>query len=83
MAASAQLLLSALSKHADPVLSVTDPLTGIDTLYGTDNTTTSSSELPLTSEPAFADYAPLTSEPPLSDELPLTSEPTPSGLAAG
>ncbi|MER5945019.1 hypothetical protein ACN2WE_14720 [Streptomyces sp. cg28] len=82
MAASAQLLLSALSKQADPVLSVTDPLTGIDTLSGTD-TTTSSFEAPLTSEPAFADYAPLTSEPPLSDELPLTSEPTPSGLAAG
>ncbi|MEU6841370.1 hypothetical protein ABZ930_05770 [Streptomyces sp. NPDC046716] len=83
MAASAQLLLSALSKQADPVLSVTDPLTGNDPLSDSDTTTTSSWELPLTSEPPFADYAPLTSEPPLSDELPLTSEPTPSGLAAG
>lgn len=70
MAASAHLLLSALSKQADTVL------TGADT-------TTSSSEPPLTSEPPFADYAPLTSEPPMADEAPLTSEPTPSGLAAG
>ncbi|MBO1334026.1 hypothetical protein [Streptomyces sp. VRA16 Mangrove soil] len=70
MAASAQLLLSALSKPVDLVDLV-------------DTTTTSSSESPLTSEPPFADYAPLTSEPPLADELPLTSEPTPSGLAAG
>ncbi|MFJ4717125.1 hypothetical protein [Streptomyces sp. NPDC088785] len=83
MAASAQLLLSALSKHADPALSAPDTPAGLDTLYGTDNTTTSSFEAPLTSEPPFADYAPLTSEPPLHDELPLTSEPTPSGLAAG
>ncbi|MCQ4211079.1 MULTISPECIES: hypothetical protein [Streptomyces] len=70
MAASAHLLLSALSKHADTVT------TGADT-------TTYSYEPPLTSEPPFADYAPLTSEPPMADEAPLTSEPTPSGLAAG
>ncbi|MEV3855326.1 hypothetical protein AB0J38_13480 [Streptomyces sp. NPDC050095] len=76
MAASAQLLLSALSKQAEPV----NPVTPF--AYDAD-TTTSSSEAPLTSEPPFADYAPLTSEPPMYDEAPLTSEPTPSGLAAG
>ncbi|MFJ9035768.1 hypothetical protein ACIRF8_04155 [Streptomyces sp. NPDC102406] len=70
MAASAHLLLSALSKQADTAT------TGADT-------TTFSAEPPLTSEPCFADYAPLTSEPPLTDAAPLTSEPTPSGLAAG
>ncbi|MFI7007091.1 hypothetical protein [Streptomyces sp. NPDC050145] len=74
MAASAHLLLSALSKQAH--LSMPDAMPGTDT-------TTCSSEAPLTSEPPFADYAPLTSEPPLADLAPLTSEPTPSGLAAG
>lgn len=76
MAASAHLLLSALSKQADPV-------TSLDTLDDDPFSTTSSYEAPLTSEPPFADYAPLTSEPPLADEAPLTSEPTTSGLAAG
>lgn len=47
MAASAQLLLSALSKQAD--LSMIDDA---------DVTSTCSFEAPLTSEPAFADYAP-------------------------
>nr|WP_202539013.1 hypothetical protein [Streptomyces sp. SID8379] len=85
VAASAQLLLSALSKPADIALTGPDlGMIGPDlTMTGADSTTSSSSESPLTSEPPFADYAPLTSEPPLSDELPLTSEPTPSGLAAG
>ncbi|WP_425833667.1 hypothetical protein [Streptomyces fractus] len=72
MAASAQLLLSALSKQAD-----------LSMLDDADVTSTCSFEAPLTSEPAFADYAPLTSEPPMNDEAPLTSEPTPNGLAAG
>lgn len=44
---------------------------------------TSSMELPLTSEPPLADVAPLTSEPPLADGTPLTSEPTAYGTAAG
>ncbi|MEU6395060.1 hypothetical protein [Streptomyces sp. NPDC046939] len=77
MAASAHLLLSALSKQADAPMIGAGPTT-----YSAD-TTTRSAEPPLTSEPPFADYAPLTSEPPLTDAAPLTSEPTPSGLAAG
>ncbi|WP_329117366.1 hypothetical protein [Streptomyces sp. NBC_01465] len=73
MAASAQLLLSALSKQApEPVIEE----------YA-DISTTSAMELPLTSEPSFSDAAPLTSEPPLADVTPLTSEPTAYGTAAG
>ncbi|WP_338696543.1 hypothetical protein V2W30_13880 [Streptomyces sp. Q6] len=79
MAASAHLLLSALSKQAEPLY----PGDLLDPLEPGADTTTYSYEAPLTSEPAFADYAPLTSEPPMADEAPLTSEPTPSGLAAG
>nr|WP_203644370.1 hypothetical protein [Streptomyces sp. SID14478] len=73
-------MLSALSKQADPV--TLEPLP-LDAVPFDSDTTTSSFEAPLTSEPPFADYAPLTSEPPMTDEAPLTSEPTPSGLAAG
>ncbi|MFE5241999.1 MULTISPECIES: hypothetical protein [unclassified Streptomyces] len=84
MPASAQLLLSALSKQ---VPSPTGPGPRARETY----TTTAPpmiSELPLadvshlTGEPAFADDAssltiepPLTSEPPLADATPLTSEP--------
>ncbi|WP_228975082.1 hypothetical protein [Streptomyces sp. DH12] len=68
MAASAQLLLTALSKQVPgpsprPVFC---PFSG-----------------PLTSEPPLADAAPLTSEPPIYDATPLTSEPTARGTAGG
>ncbi|MET7761615.1 hypothetical protein [Streptomyces sp. NPDC005336] len=88
MAASAQLLLSALSKpvpeassEPDPFAGVSDPdcgLCGLDG-FGSGGTT----EAPLTSEPPLADNVPLTSEPPLATELPLTSEPTAAGTGAG
>ncbi|WKX70344.1 hypothetical protein [Streptomyces sp. XD-27] len=89
MAASAQLLLSALSKPALPLddsvdrapdlfAGVSDPDSGLD---GADSA--GAVEPPLTSEPPLADAAPLTSEPPLATELPLTSEPTAVGLGAG
>ncbi|GGQ20674.1 hypothetical protein [Streptomyces roseolilacinus] len=68
MAASAQLLLSALSKRVPGQSSgpAPAPFSG-----------------PLTSEPPLADAAPLTSEPPLADAAPLTSEPTARGTAGG
>ncbi|MGW6770718.1 hypothetical protein ACWGBX_09905 [Streptomyces sp. NPDC055037] len=71
MAASAQLLLSALSKQAEPA-----PLTSEPPLGGV-------GAGPLTSEPPLADAAPLTSEPPLAGVAPLTSEPTAPGTAGG
>ncbi|MEU5026387.1 hypothetical protein [Streptomyces milbemycinicus] len=79
MAASAQLLLSALSKpvpEPDPYAGVSHPdVEGFGSgLHA---------ETPLTSEPAPADIAPLTSEPPLAAELPLTSEPTTAAFGAG
>lgn len=98
MPASAQLLLSALSKQV-PALTGPDPLAG-----GTAPITTAPpmiSELPLadvsrlagvarfadaaplTSEPPLADATPLTSEPPLAATAPLTSEPTAPGTAGG
>ncbi|MFE3823942.1 hypothetical protein [Streptomyces sp. NPDC059092] len=71
MAASAQLLLSALSKQTEPApLTSEPPLAAV--FAG-----------PLTSEPPLADAAPLTSEPPLADTAPLTSEPTAPGTAGG
>jgi hypothetical protein len=89
VAASAQLLLTALSKPAGPV----DPLDheppgnplDLDGLSdpdsGLDGASSSEwAEPPLTSEPPLADTAPLTSEPPLAAELPLTSEPTATGM---
>ncbi|KIZ18895.1 hypothetical protein [Streptomyces natalensis] len=82
MAASAQLLLDALS--AKPGDAPTEPdlfdgVTGPDSgLEGSG--TLSFAEPPLTSEPPLADAAPLTSEVPISAELPLTSEPTATGL---
>lgn len=74
VAASAQLLPPALSKRVPELMP--DPLMDPDS-------STSSMELPLTSEPPLADVAPLTSEPPLADATPLTSEPTAYGTAAG
>lgn len=83
MAASAQLLLDALSKRSElrdlPDISlVSDPDSG---LLG--SCSCGCIEAPLTSEPPLADAAPLTSEPPLADAAPLTSEPTATGTAAG
>ncbi|WP_149181406.1 hypothetical protein [Streptomyces sp. TRM49041] len=68
MAASAQLLLSALSKQVPGQIHGHAPAM----ISG-----------PLTSEPPLADAAPLTSEPPLTDATPLTSEPTARGMAGG
>ena len=83
MAASAQLLLDALSKRSElrdlPDISMmSDPGSG---LLG--SCSCGCVEPPLTSEPPLADAAPLTSEPPLADAAPLTSEPTATGTAAG
>ncbi|MFJ8859781.1 hypothetical protein ACIRD8_15245 [Streptomyces sp. NPDC102451] len=84
MPASAQLLLSALSKQVPSPMDP-DPLA-----HDTSPTFTAPpmiSELPLadvshlTGEPAFADSAPLTSEPPLADATPLTSEPPLAAVA--
>ncbi|TSB23139.1 hypothetical protein [Streptomyces benahoarensis] len=81
MAASAQLLLDALSSEpgdgpVEPDLF--DGLSGPDCLDGSGSG--SFIEPPLTSEPPLADAAPLISEVPISAELPLTSEPTAAGL---
>ncbi|WP_030563589.1 hypothetical protein [Streptomyces aureocirculatus] len=72
MPASANLLLSALSKQ------VSHPDSGFE-----GSCSCGCLELPLTSEPPLADAAPLTSEPSLMDAAPLTSEPTSMGTAAG
>ncbi|MFE9681704.1 hypothetical protein [Streptomyces sp. NPDC006285] len=79
MAASAQLLLSALSKRPADVPA--DP--GLHPLHCLFSAEGSCAETPLTSEPPLPDAAPLTSEPPLADAAPLTSEPTSTGAAAG
>jgi len=75
MAASAHLLLSALSKQADVVLPAPALPLPDEFAFG--------AELPLTSEPPLADAEPLTSEPALIDVAPLTSEPSSTGTAAG
>ncbi|MCX4908648.1 hypothetical protein [Streptomyces sp. NBC_00878] len=77
MAASAQLLLSALSKRPADLPADPDPHFCVFSAEG------SCAETPLTSEPPLPDAAPLTSEPPLADAAPLTSEPTSMGAAAG
>ncbi|BCL30622.1 hypothetical protein ACFFS2_21955 [Streptomyces aurantiacus] len=93
MAASAQLLLSALSKRpadvpATPALyldphSESESDAGLHPQYCVFSAESSCAETPLTSEPPLPDAAPLTSEPPLADAAPLTSEPTSTGAAAG
>ncbi|MGG7573743.1 hypothetical protein [Streptomyces sirii] len=82
MAASAQLLLDALSSkpggatvESDLFDGVSNPDSGLD-----GSGSFSFVEPPLTSEPPLADAAPLTSEVPIAAELPLTSEPTANGL---
>ncbi|GAA1014003.1 hypothetical protein STXM2123_5365 [Streptomyces sp. F-3] len=77
MAASAHLLLSALSPHtAEPPAG--DPLPA-DGDFGSCPFSAESTcaETPLTSEPPLPDAAPLTSEPPLAEAAPLTSQSTP------
>ncbi|GGV80246.1 MULTISPECIES: hypothetical protein [Streptomyces] len=66
MAASAQLLLSALS-GPEAFAGYESPLGGAESACA---------EAPLTSEPPLPDTAPLTSEPPLAETAPLTSEAT-------
>ncbi|MBV1936197.1 hypothetical protein KUF83_06415 [Streptomyces sp. BV286] len=86
MAASAQLLLSALSKRpADETAHPDTDLPDIDPhpQYCIFTAEGAAAEAPLTSEPPLPDAAPLTSEPPLADAAPLTSEPTSTGAAAG
>ncbi|MBB5934932.1 hypothetical protein [Streptomyces zagrosensis] len=80
MAASAQLLPSALAKQVEPDLyeGVSDPESGLD-----GSGSCGFAEQPLTSEPPLSDAAPLTSEPPLGAELPLTSEPTAAAYPVG
>ncbi|NWF28380.1 hypothetical protein HW130_19250 [Streptomyces sp. PKU-EA00015] len=83
MAASAHLLLSALSKQvpAQPAHAPAGcPLTHEAQLTGEPSL---AHDVPLTSEPPLAHAAPLTSEPPLADIAPLTSEPTAHGTAGG
>ncbi|WP_369246636.1 hypothetical protein [Streptomyces sp. R41] len=78
MAASAHLLLSALSKRAaDASL---EPEGAHLCLLSAEG---ACAEVPLTSEPPLPDAEPLTSEPPLADAAHLTSEPTSTGAASG
>lgn len=78
MAASAHLLLSALSKPG-PEAAVPRPAAAPDIEFDTAlacvfSAESACTEAPLTSEPPLPDAEPLTSEPPLSDAAPLTSE---------
>ncbi|MFJ3665194.1 hypothetical protein ACIPSE_01940 [Streptomyces sp. NPDC090106] len=70
MAASAHLLLSALSKPG-ALDTAPEALTAYDCVLSAES---ACAETPLTSEPPLPDAEPLTSEPPLSDAAPLTSE---------
>ncbi|MFI0962163.1 hypothetical protein ACH4S8_12280 [Streptomyces sp. NPDC021080] len=88
MAASAHLLLTALSERAAGP-SVPGPRAGRASAEpeGADPGPSGSegvcSAAPLTSEPPLPDAEPLTSEPPLADAAHLTSEPTSAGAASG
>ncbi|WP_221352422.1 hypothetical protein [Streptomyces beigongshangae] len=82
MAASAQLLLQALSPPPAGAADVpADPEP--NSLHCASGAESSCAETPLTSEPPLPDAAPLTSEPPLSDAAPPTGGPTSTGAAAG
>lgn len=88
VAASAHLLLSALSKReAEPSAHETNPPayeTGLSEPHACVFSAESpGAEPPLTSEPPLPEAEPLTSEPPLADAAHLTSEPTATGTAAG
>lgn len=74
MAASAHLLLSALSKPEAELSAPSDPSAPTDPLYCVFSAEGACAETPLTSEPPLPDAEPLTSEPPLADAAPLTSE---------
>ncbi|MFH9420931.1 hypothetical protein [Streptomyces sp. NPDC017529] len=93
MAASAQLLLDALSSAPEYPAERVKPSDSagpaepdlFDGVSDPDSGLNGSGsfcfcEPPLTSEPPLADAAPLTSESPIAAELPLTSEPTAAGL---
>ncbi|GAA3175688.1 MULTISPECIES: hypothetical protein [Streptomyces] len=81
MAASAQLLLDALSSKPGDGPVEPDLFDGLSGPEGLDGSASAGFvEPPLTSEPPLAAGAPLTSEVPISAELPLTSEPTAAGL---
>ncbi|MGW1837859.1 hypothetical protein [Streptomyces sp. NPDC002067] len=81
MAASAQLLLDALSSKPGDGPVEPDLFAGLSGPDGLDGSGSASfMEPPLTSEPPLADAAPLTSEVPITAEAPLTSEPTVTGL---
>lgn len=88
VAASAHLLLSALSKRgAEPSVpgqragrASAEPEGAHPCLLSAEG---ASAEVPLTSEPPLPDAEPLTSEPPLADAAHLTSEPTSTGAASG
>ncbi|MDL5201619.1 hypothetical protein [Streptomyces sp. ALI-76-A] len=76
MAASAHLLLSALSKPgADrSALPEAEPSAVPELHLCVFSAEGACGEAPLTSEPPLPDAEPLTSEPPLADAAPLTSE---------
>ncbi|MEV7342877.1 hypothetical protein [Streptomyces sp. NPDC093544] len=84
MAASAHLLLSALSKRgAEPSADLRGPYLREDPHLCVFSAEGTCAETPLTSEPPLPDAEPLTSEPPLADAAHLTSEPTSTGAASG
>lgn len=80
MAASAELLLSALTERPADVPGDPGPRP-LDRVSDAEDA--GAVGTPLTSEPPLPDAEPLTSEPPLADVAPLTSEPTSTGAAAG
>ncbi|MEU4168590.1 hypothetical protein AB0F46_17155 [Streptomyces sp. NPDC026665] len=88
MAASAHLLLTALSERAAEA-AVPGPRAGRASAEPEDvhpcplGSESVCSAAPLTSEPPLPDAEPLTSEPPLADAAHLTSEPTSTGAASG
>jgi hypothetical protein len=84
VAASAHLLLSALSKReAEPSVHLVNPRPHGDPHLRVFSAEGAGAEPPLTSEPPLPDAEPLTSEPPLADAAHLTSEPTSTGAASG
>ncbi|WRZ96118.1 hypothetical protein OHB54_29845 [Streptomyces sp. NBC_01007] len=88
MAASAHLLLSALSERGAE-RSVPGPRAGRASAEPEGaqvcplSSEGSCAEAPLTSEPPLPDAEPLTSEPPLADAAHLTSESISTGAASG
>jgi len=93
VAASAHLLLSALSKREATSREADSP--GPESRAAAPSVEPEGAHLcllsaegacaeaPLTSEPPLPDAEPLTSEPPLADAAHLTSEPTSTGAASG